>query len=165
MIRCVKSASPRLLGAWNRNRCRFSSSSSFPNRFHHHNTLNSFPRTPRIKCDKNRLHTWRPALKGAVCVRHASVFSGWNKEWHHPDFLRGMSVRDKEAWLESMLKSNSKAVDIEAYLVVLNALADSELQDPEAPRRAERWMSRLRRDHLLYPTAECYQAVIQAWAN
>jgi hypothetical protein len=105
----------------------------------------------------------------SIAYRNASVFSGWgNKEWHHSDFLPDATVREKEAWLESMLaqsNSNYIAVDVEAYLVVLNALASPETPDAGAPRRAERWMNRLRDHSVLHPTAECYQAVIQTWAN
>lgn len=99
--------------------------------------------------------------------RGASVFSGWksNNDWHHPDFLSDTTLKEKEAWLEAMLAAEWKAVDVEAYIFVLNALADAEIEDAGAPRRAERWMKRLKDHHTLYPTAECYQHVIQAWAN
>lgn len=99
-------------------------------------------------------------------IRLFSVFSRWtDKEWHHSNFLPDASVRDKEAWLDAMLRSNKKVVDVEAYLVVLNALADpAETTDAGLPRRAERWMNCLI-DHLGTPTSECYQAVIQSWAN
>jgi hypothetical protein len=101
-----------------------------------------------------------------VSLRNASVFSSWqDKEWHQKDFLKNATVKEKEAWLESMLRSHGRAVDVEAFLVVLRALASSDLEDAGAPRRAEYWMNRLQDHRSLQPTAECYQAAIQAWAN
>ena len=48
--------------------------------------------------------------------RGASVFSGWksNNDWHHPDFLSDTTLKEKEAWLEAMLATEWKAVDVEA---------------------------------------------------
>jgi hypothetical protein len=101
-----------------------------------------------------------------AAIRNASVFTKWSdKDWHRPNFMRDAALKEKESWLEDILKSNQKAVDIEAFLVVLNALASGASQDAGAARRAERWMSRLRQQENLHPTVECYQAVIQAWAN
>jgi hypothetical protein len=98
--------------------------------------------------------------------RHFSIFATWNdKEWHHPNFLADAPVKQKEAWLESMLRSNERVVDVEAYLIVLNALAEEASKDPVASRRAERWLTRLKEGYNVKPTAKCYQAVIEAWAN
>jgi hypothetical protein len=106
-----------------------------------------------------------PPITG-LSLRNASVFSGWqDKEWHQIGFLKNATVKEKEAWLESMLGSHGRDVDVEAFLVVLRALASSDLEDAGAPRRAEYWMSRLQNHGSLQPTAECYQAAIQAWAN
>jgi hypothetical protein len=102
----------------------------------------------------------------STTYRSSSVFSGWTKmEWHHPDFLSDATVHEKEAWLESMLNTHEKAVDAEAFLVVLKALASPITRDAGAPQRAELWMHRLKDHYALQPTAECYQAVIQTWAN
>lgn len=99
------------------------------------------------------------------------------------------TIREKEEWLQSLLETSEDTVDTKAFLVVLEALASQEaIQDAGAPRRAEMWMNRLRnlenRCHnsdgpqdekdrrptstcsgSLALTAECYQHVIQAWAN
>lgn len=98
---------------------------------------------------------------------HASVFSGgWNdKEWHQEDFLKNATIKEKEVWLQSMLKSHPKDVDVQAFLVVLQALATPDIGDAGAPRRAEHWMTRLKNHQAIIPTPQCYQAVIQAWAN
>ena len=73
---------------------------------------------------------------------------------------------------------------VPAFLIVLKALASTEaVADAGAPRRADVWMNRLwklshrsfqgnatndaadRRRLSVVPTSECYQCVIQAWAN
>lgn len=101
-----------------------------------------------------------------VSLRNASVFSGWEgRDWRQNDFLKDKTVKEKEAWLESMISSQWEEVDVEAFLVVLKALASHGLEDAGAPRRAEYWMTRLKNHGSLKPTAECYQAAIQAWAN
>lgn len=98
--------------------------------------------------------------------RSSSVFSSWDdKEWHQEDFMHDSSLKQKEAWLENMLRSHGNVCDVKAFLVVLRALASPDVQDAGAPRRAERWMNRLQNQQNLQPTAECYQAAIQAWAN
>ncbi len=93
------------------------------------------------------------------------------------------TIAEKEAWLEELLTStiSGKAtnrsnklqdIDIQAFLVVLKALASNDaVSDAGAPRRADKWMNRLLRLYRnsngvhLQPTAECYQYAIQAWAN
>ncbi len=112
------------------------------------------------------------------------------KEWHFPTFMSTSTIAEKEAWLENLLASNAdvqalenptnnpqkhQVVDVQAFLVVLRALASAEaVADAGAPRRADIWMNRLLKvyrkmhpkDSLhLTPTAECYQYAIQAWAN
>jgi hypothetical protein len=100
-----------------------------------------------------------------ITIRRSSVFSGWeDKEWHADAFLCDASVEEKEAWLENMLTHHGNAADVPAFLVVLNELA-SPFQGAGAPRRAEHWMNRLKNHPRLQPTAECYQAAIQSWAN
>jgi len=98
---------------------------------------------------------------------HASVFSGrWeDKEWHQKDFLKDVTVKEKESWLDSMLKDKFQEVDVQAFLIILQALATPDIDDTGAPRRAEHWMARLKSHPSLHPTPECYQAAIQAWAN
>ena len=98
---------------------------------------------------------------------HASVFSGgWDgKEWHDKDFLVDATIKEKEAWLQSILKSRPKDVDVQAFLIVLQALATPDIDDAGAPRRAEHWMAQLKKHRSLHPTPECYQAAIRAWAN
>ena len=110
-----------------------------------------------------------------------------NKEWHFPTFMSTSTIAEKEAWLQNLLASNGdgkpvtdspqnqQGVDIQAFLVVLRALASAEaVDDAGAPRRADMWMNRLlklyRKMHPkdglhLKPTAECYQYAIQTWAN
>lgn len=124
--------------------------------------------------------------------RRGFVFSRFHreKEWHAgPErFMPTATVQEKEAWLESLLARNEDVADVQSFLVVLRALASPEaVHDAAAPRRAEMWMNRLRnldrhrRSHdreygnprhptssttgNAQPTAECYQHVIQAWAN
>ncbi|GKY94273.1 hypothetical protein MPSEU_000393100 [Mayamaea pseudoterrestris] len=94
------------------------------------------------------------------------------KEWHHPNFMYKQDALDKEAWLKSLLKTKTIELDTEAFLIVLRALAVSDL--PDAALRAERWLLRLmehRRLHgndddqgRLTVSSECYQRVIEAWA-
>jgi hypothetical protein len=95
-----------------------------------------------------------------------AFFSRWAGpgERQFRDFLQESSTPEKEAWLESLLDSSYKHVDAETFLIVLNALA-LDVKDPGAARRAEQWMKRLKDHRIAEPTAECYQAVIQAWAN
>ena len=103
-----------------------------------------------------------------------------NKEWHCPTFMSTSTIAEKEAWLEQLLESangsvgdmasrqtpNATVVDVQAFLVVLKALASKEaVSDAGAPRRADVWMNLLLNSNHLQPTAECYQYVIQAWAN
>jgi hypothetical protein len=96
--------------------------------------------------------------------RHFSVFSTWKNDWHNPSFFSDDdTVKEKENWLESMLRSHENDVDMEAFLIVFKALVSS--NDPGASRRAGRWMSRLKQHPNAQPSAECYQLVIQAWAN
>ena len=138
--------------------------------------------------------------------RFVSVFSrlmdGNDKEWHSPSFMSESNISEKEEWLEklltttttndtvttslvegtnshhhqSVMNSAEKAVDVEAFLVVLKALASPECQDAGAPRRADVWMNRLLELHQNYfsknlqqsqsqAMAQAYQCVIQAWAN
>jgi len=113
-----------------------------------------------------------------------------NKEWHFPTFLSTSTHAEKEAWLEDLLtctkertttpsnrsgnsQSTAQDIDVEAFLVVLKALASPDaVSDAGAPRRADQWMNRLLKLHRknatnrnLRPTAECYRYTIQAWAN
>mmetsp|Transcript_22173 Transcript_22173/g.61726 ORF Transcript_22173/g.61726 Transcript_22173/m.61726 type:complete len:399 (+) Transcript_22173:327-1523(+) len=108
------------------------------------------------------------------------------KKWHCPSFMSCSNISEKEAWLEDLLaKTNAarsiddmiasgsemaaeSAIDVEAFLVVLKALASIDaIEDAGAPRRADMWMNRLSKlsNSHLQPTSECYQYVIQAWAN
>jgi hypothetical protein len=106
------------------------------------------------------------STESRAATRNVSVFTQWSDmDWHRPDFMSDAALKEKESWLEDILNSNQRAVDIEAFLLVLNALASGASQDAGAARRAERWMSRLRQQENVHPTVECYQAVIQAWAN
>ncbi|CAJ1929139.1 unnamed protein product [Cylindrotheca closterium] len=119
---------------------------------------------------RKRHAPWKPTtpLLSSNPVRwHASVFTrGWDdKEWHQQDFLKDATVKEKESWLQAMLKSQPQDLDVQAFLIVLNALAAPDLDDTGAPRRAEHVMSQLKRHSALHPTPECYQAAIQAWAN
>jgi len=80
-------------------------------------------------------------------------------------FLNERNNQRKRILLQSMLNIHPKDVDVQAFLVVLRALATPDINDAGAPRRAEHWMNRLKNHRSLQPTAECYQAAIQAWAN
>mmetsp|Transcript_5179 Transcript_5179/g.11487 ORF Transcript_5179/g.11487 Transcript_5179/m.11487 type:complete len:787 (+) Transcript_5179:256-2616(+) len=113
-----------------------------------------------------------------------------NKEWHCPSFMSGSNIAEKEAWLESLLATTNTGnitnttstmnhrhqrgtlddspIDIEAFLVVLKALASADaVEDAGSARRGDMWMNRLLNLNArhLQPTSECYQYVIQAWAN
>lgn len=97
-------------------------------------------------------------------LNSTAVFTGWSPlEWHKASFLSEASVDEKEAWLESLLRSGDNSVDVEAFLVVLKAFSTS--ADARAPRRAEQWMKRLKEHPHVQPTTSAYQAVILAWAN
>lgn len=92
------------------------------------------------------------------------VFVGWSDlEWHNDTFLSNANPQQKEQWLEALLRTESKKVDIEAFMVVLKAWSTSD--DPIAPRRAEQWMKRLKDHPHVQPTREAYEAVIRSWAN
>lgn len=80
--------------------------------------------------------------------------------------------KEKEAWLESLLSSSSAhVVDVDAFLVVLNAFGES--SESGAPQRAEHWIIRLEhfaKDHgatnpNVRSTVACYRAVMKAWGN
>lgn len=77
------------------------------------------------------------------------------------------STREKEIWLQALLKDSPDSLDVEAFLVVLRALADSD--EADAPRRADRWMIELEKlsetVEQLEPNTTCYQLVVQTWAN
>ena len=73
----------------------------------------------------------------------------------------------------SSSSSSSSLVDAEAFLVVLRSLTGTDntssrnnidKSSPSNPRRAEYWMKRMK-DNGIQPTPECYQCVIEAWAN
>lgn len=92
------------------------------------------------------------------------------QEWHSPDFMEGLPVEEKEAWLRTLLQLNPDLVDTEAYLVVLRALAQTKGHPPDAALRAERWLARLEaqdgsNNALCQLTSECYQRVIETWAS
>lgn len=95
-------------------------------------------------------------------------------------------VAKKEATLGNLLDRSPDRVNTEDYLTVLRTLAASKL--PDAPLRAERWLNRLEQHAgdampattnssssyferpsstagLVVPTSECYQRVIEAWAE
>ncbi|KAL3939944.1 MAG: hypothetical protein SGBAC_005430 [Bacillariaceae sp.] len=126
---------------------------------------------PRSSIERKRLAPWKPTIPIPSTnnpVRwHASVFSGrWDdKEWHQKDFLKDATVKEKESWLQTMLESHYKELDVRAFLIVLQALATPHIDDAGAPRRAEHWMARLKGHSSISATPECYQAAIQAWAN
>ena len=102
----------------------------------------------------------------SLTIRNSSIFSRWsNKEWHRPNFLNGATVKEKEAWLESLLQSNQDSADEKAFLLVLKSLASEAPNEPGASRRAERWMIRAKELRNVEVSAEHYAAVIQAWAN
>jgi hypothetical protein len=114
-----------------------------------------------------------------------------DNEWHFSTFMSASTIAEKEAWLENLLETTNgrtasnvtvtgnsfPVIDIQAFLVVLKALASAEaVTDAGAPRRADVWMNSLLKYHRnslkvhpnafrLLPTSECYQYVIQAWAN
>lgn len=112
-----------------------------------------------------------------------------NKDWHSPFFMSDTTIAEKEAWLEDLLtetnnssntniisttehhqrnRESESSIDVEAFLVVLKALASPEaVEDAGAPRRADVWMNRLLKlnHYNIRPTSECYQYAIQAWAN
>lgn len=112
--------------------------------------------------------------------------------------MSASTIAEKEAWLENLLETTNDRtsanatvpgntcpqtihdgtiIDVQAFLVVLKALASAEaVTDAGASRRADVWMNRLLKCHRnslevhprafhLLPTSECYQYVIQAWAN
>ena len=111
------------------------------------------------------LPTYTLQRHNRITTRSASEFrSGNDRQWHSRNFLKDASTKEKEAWLESKL-TNKEAVDGAAYLFVLNSLAAESSIDPGSPRRAERWMLRLKRQRNVELSAEHYTAVIQAWAN
>ena len=93
------------------------------------------------------------------------LFSGWKPlEWHQDTFLSNASVSEKEAWLEALIQSGDKRIDLVAFLLVLNSLSVS--PDASAPRRAEQWMKRLKDFRSsVEPSIAAYVAVIRAWAN
>jgi hypothetical protein len=106
----------------------------------------------------------RRLISTTVRLDSTAVFSGWSPlEWHKDTFLSAAPVQEKEAWLEAILASGDKSVDIEAFLLVLKALSMS--ADAGAPRRAEQWMKRLKEHPYVQPTTSAYQAVILAWAH
>jgi hypothetical protein len=87
------------------------------------------------------------------------------------------TAAEKEEWLTALLKSTDNNTDTEAFLIVLRALAESDL--PDAALRAERWLVRLersivhdeqsqqrslRQEQSQLPNIECYQRVVEAWA-
>jgi hypothetical protein len=106
--------------------------------------------------------------------------------------LENATLAQKEEWLDSLLvkftqtngdmripassetSSSSPPLTVDALLVVLEALAEPAAvrNDPSDPRRAELWMNRLLNVYAasnyhpaLQPTVECYQHIIQCWAN
>lgn len=92
-------------------------------------------------------------------------------------------IAQHEAWLCNILNRSPERVHTEDYLIVLRVLASSKL--PDAALRAERWLRRLEQHSgnatqsstrsyfgrstasvgLAVPTSECYQRVIEAWAD
>ena len=75
---------------------------------------------------------------------------------HHPGALK-----QKEVWLENMLRSHGNVCDVKAFLVVLRALASPDVQDAGAPRRAERWMNRLQNQQLSKDVPEIVRDTIE----
>jgi hypothetical protein len=108
---------------------------------------------------------------------HASMLHGPRdyKEWHYSGFMEFASLKDKEAWLASMLSDSPERADSQAFLVVLRDLVSSGL--PDAAIRAEKWILQLERhaedvqaagpslSSIPFPTPECYQCVIEAWCR
>lgn len=94
-----------------------------------------------------------------------AAFTGWTaQEWHQDTFLAGASVSEKEVWLDALVRSRDKSIDIEALLFVINALCES--RDVAAARRAEQWIRRWEEDcPSVEPTTAVYEAVIRTWAN
>ena len=119
---------------------------------------------------RNAFYSPFPTSNGAINRTQRRKVSTWmeSQGWRLEVFLQESTTKEKEEWLESMLANNYKEVDTGAFLVVLRALAESSAnykEDSGAARRAERWMLRLQDHRHATPTAECYQSVIEAWAN
>lgn len=78
-----------------------------------------------------------------------------------------MFLKQKEEWLCNLLETSPQNLSTEAFLIVLRELAQSHL--PDAPLRAERWLAKLEKEAeerpSCAPTSECYQRVIEAWAE
>lgn len=72
-------------------------------------------------------------------------------------------LEEQETELSTLLEESPDTVTTEDFLIVLRALADSAL--PDAALRAERWMRRLEQTDHCKVTSECYQRVIEAWAE
>jgi hypothetical protein len=81
-----------------------------------------------------------------------------DNEWHFSTFMSASTIAEKEAWLENLLETTNgrtasnvtvtgnsfPVIDIQAFLVVLKALASAEaVTDAGAPRRADVWMNSL----------------------
>jgi hypothetical protein len=71
-------------------------------------------------------------------------------------------VERTENTLNSRLESRGTA-STNDFLAVFRTLADSKL--PNAPLKAERWLRRLEQLEGVPVTSECYQRVIEAWAE
>ena len=81
--------------------------------------------------------------------------------------MEDATIEEKEKWLNSLIQNNDERLDTHAYLVVLKDLAKS--NQSGSPHRAEDWMRKLEAAAAthpkLQPTVECYNNVIQSWAN
>ena len=87
--------------------------------------------------------------------------------------MEDASTEEKEEWLNSLIRKDDERLDSQAYLVVLKDLAQS--NQSGSPHKAEEWMRKLEaaaaaaakqpQQQRLQPTVECYNTVIQSWAN
>jgi hypothetical protein len=102
-------------------------------------------------------------LKNLVCFnlslsrrRNLSFFS---PDWHNHGFMNADDLNATEAWFKNLSNTYPDEVDAEAYAVVLRSIAAS--MQPGSPQRAEELVNRMK----IQPTDQCYQSVLEAWAN
>lgn len=80
-------------------------------------------------------------------------------DWHNRSFMKTHDLKTTEAWFNELSNSHPDKVDAEAYAVVLRSIAAS--MQPGSPQRAEDVLNRMK----IEPSDQCYQAVMDAWAN
>ena len=134
-----------------------------------------------------RPKSWMVSLaltSGSSLRSFSSLFSASeNSQLHQRNDKVEVEVAGKETWLGNLLSRSPDRVTTEDFLVVLRALAKSRL--PDAAVRADRWLYRLEQhdgslatpnassinnnsssvSHPAIPNSECYQRVMEAWAD